>query len=530
MKQFLKAGLISFIVMTMGLTIFAQEDKPVTITCNGTGATLEEAKKVALRSAIEQAFGAFISSNTEILNDKVVSDQIISVTNGSIQNYETLSESQFPDGRWGTTIKANVSVGKLTSFVQSKGVNVEIKGGLFAINIKQQMLNEQGEEFAVLEMVKILHEQFQNSFDYTLETSTPIAEDGENKNWSIPLTVIANCNKNIEFCEDYFVKTMKALTLTPSDVKGYRELKKMVYPITLIKNNKKETFYLRNKNSVFLLYTLTEQWESYLRGYKVSSGDSIVNYAEKKFELSIEKIVDYRKDDFSFQFLNKGEKAGSISWSEERTLNQIENMTGFSVKPIGIRSHYRKEGLVIYENANGHGLLASWPDPKTVDLDYFSKTDMLQPYKFKVGDDQSGSEKWKLSSQLSNDALKKIDTLQSRGFNDWRVPTLNELKNIDEAITNYGLPFLTYYIIYGRQEIRNNNEQIKFEVGNIRLRSRLQVCSSGPFKILPERLENVKKDVYYTNRFSIGDFGDWSKWTIINGIEGGREVVPFREF
>ena len=530
MKQFLKAGLISFIVMTMGLVIFAQEDKAVTITCNGTGATLEEAKKVALRSAIEQAYGAFISSNTEILNDKVVSDQIISVTNGSIQSYESLSESQFPDGRWGTTIKANVSVGKLTSFVQSKGVNVEIKGGLFAINIKQQMLNEQGEEFAVLEMVKILHEQFQNSFDYTLETGTPKALDAENKNWSIAMKVIAKCNKNITFCEEYLVKTMKALSLKSNDIQSYKQLNKMTYPITVTRDNKKDTFYLRNKISVFLIYTLTEQWESYVRGYKVSTGDSIINYREKTFGGEIKPIVNIQKSEYNLFLLKNGEEAGYVIWNEEKTLNQIENMTGFSVKPIGIRSHYRKEGLVIYENANGHGLLASWPDPKTVDLDYFSKTDMLQPYKFKVGDDQSGSEKWKLSSQLSNDALKKIDTLQSRGFNDWRVPTLNELKNIDEAITNYGLPFLTYYIIYGRQEIRNNNEQIKFEVGNIRLRSRLQVCSSGPFKILPERLENVKKDVYYTNRFSIGDFGDWSKWTIINGIEGGREVVPFREF
>ncbi len=50
---------------------FAQEpSKDVTITASGSGKTMEEAKQAALRSATEQAFGAFISSKTEILTTK----------------------------------------------------------------------------------------------------------------------------------------------------------------------------------------------------------------------------------------------------------------------------------------------------------------------------------------------------------------------------------------------------------------------------------------------------------------------------
>jgi hypothetical protein len=436
-------------ILIFSLSIFAQEDKAVAITCNGTGTTLEEARKVALRSAIEQAFGAFISSNTEILNDKVVSDQIISVTNGTIQSYESLSESQFPDGRWGTTIKANVSVGKLTSFVQSKGVNVEIKGGLFAINIKQQMLNEQGEEFAVLEMVKILHEQFQNSFDYTLETGTPKAIDQENKNWTIPMKVEAKCNKNMEFCEDYFAKTIKALSLSPSDVNVYRDLKKIIYPIILKNNVKNDTFYLRNRNSIFLLYTLNEQWESFVRGYTVSSGDSIINYVGKKFTVDIKRMVDITNFVYIFDFLKTNSIAGTITWNEERTLSQIESMTGFSVKPLGIRSHYRKEGIVIYEDVTGHGILASWPVPSFVDYFLFSK-DPSRPYGAISEETRTGgSYGWTSRSNyfdtgdyMEEEMINKIDTLNIRGYDDWRIPTLNELKIIYDAAMNYGLPYL----------------------------------------------------------------------------------------
>ena len=68
-----------------------------------------------------------------------------SVSSGNIKSYEVLNGSQLPDGSWGVTLKALVSVDKLSSFVAAKGIAIEIKGGMFALNIKQQLLNEQGE-------------------------------------------------------------------------------------------------------------------------------------------------------------------------------------------------------------------------------------------------------------------------------------------------------------------------------------------------------------------------------------------------
>ena len=59
---------------------FAQDaDKTVSITVSGSGKTQEQAKQVALRSAIEQAFGTYISSKTEILNYIIISFQLLSL-------------------------------------------------------------------------------------------------------------------------------------------------------------------------------------------------------------------------------------------------------------------------------------------------------------------------------------------------------------------------------------------------------------------------------------------------------------------
>lgn len=131
------------LIMSLALSInaYAQDDKTVTLVVSGQGKTQDEAKQNALRSAIEQAFGTFISSKTEILNDNLVKDEIVSVANGNIQKFEIISEVQIPSGGYATSLKATVSVTKLTSFVESKGVVVEFKGSILAANVKQQMLN-----------------------------------------------------------------------------------------------------------------------------------------------------------------------------------------------------------------------------------------------------------------------------------------------------------------------------------------------------------------------------------------------------
>lgn len=56
----------AFIVLSL-CVLFVNAQNVVLIT-SGSGKNKEEATNTALRSAIEQTFGTFVSSNTEILN------------------------------------------------------------------------------------------------------------------------------------------------------------------------------------------------------------------------------------------------------------------------------------------------------------------------------------------------------------------------------------------------------------------------------------------------------------------------------
>jgi hypothetical protein len=351
----LKTILSIFFILLATTNAFSQTDsKDVSITSSASGKTLEDAKQAALRSSTEQAFGAFISSKTEMFNDQVVADQMASVSSGNIKSYEVLNESQLPDGNWGVTLKTIVSVDKLTSFVEAKGIAIEIKGGMFALNIKQQLLNEQGEIKAVSEMVGLLHEPMQISFDYVIKSSDPKSLDAESKNWEIPLVVTATTNKNIDFCANYCVKTLAALSLSSEEVTSYKSLNKAVFPVVINYNGVVNTFYLRKQRSINALNTLTSTWEFYTRLFTVQSGmdESNGNGEGRIHDFSSRR--NYNSDGKTINFLTTGQQAATFSWQDKRTLSQIEQMTGYKVKPRGVVSQFKHGGFVVYEASGAY--------------------------------------------------------------------------------------------------------------------------------------------------------------------------------
>ena len=222
-----------FISISNHLT--AQEDKTVEITTTGPGKTKEIALHNALRSAIEQAFGVFISSKTEVLNDQLLTDQIISVSNGNIQHYDLISEMPIDDNTsFAVTVKSKVSISKLTSFIESKGIEVEFKGAVFAMNIKQQKLNEESELKAIKEMAAILKNIADRSFDFEVAADgEPTASNNNADDWNIPLTVRVKLNNNFENYKSYFQKTLGAITMTEVEANNYINLKKPIYSVML---------------------------------------------------------------------------------------------------------------------------------------------------------------------------------------------------------------------------------------------------------------------------------------------------------
>ena len=139
---------------------------------SGEASTQDEAVKMALRSTVEQTFGTFVSSNTQILNDELIKDEIVTVSSGTIKKYEVLSEVVL-DKKCCVMVKTTVSVNGLVTYAKSKGAKAELDGSTFAMNIKLNELYKKSELKAFNNLMEQVQELAPSMFDYKITTNSP---------------------------------------------------------------------------------------------------------------------------------------------------------------------------------------------------------------------------------------------------------------------------------------------------------------------------------------------------------------------
>lgn len=136
----------------------------VELVVTGDGPTKEKATLSALRSALEQVYGTMVSSNTKILNDELVKDEIVSISTGIVKKYTYLSEKEV-GGRFYVVVKALVTPQKLITYAKQKGASTELAGATFAANVRIQKLNEENERIAIRNITEMQLKLLANSFD-----------------------------------------------------------------------------------------------------------------------------------------------------------------------------------------------------------------------------------------------------------------------------------------------------------------------------------------------------------------------------
>lgn len=171
----MKKGFIASLFLFFGLILMAQP-KEVTLVVTGEGTTKEEATNNALRIAIEQAFGVFVSSNTEILNDELVRDEIATLSSGNIKNYKEISYTDLSNWRKIITLETTVSVGKLIDYSRSHGSKAEFSGAVFGANHRLREQRKNNESLVVGNQIQQLNALRQNLFNTSIKVETPRVE------------------------------------------------------------------------------------------------------------------------------------------------------------------------------------------------------------------------------------------------------------------------------------------------------------------------------------------------------------------
>lgn len=228
-----------------------KEKDDVTLVVSGAGKDKTEATKVALRSAIEQAYGVFVSANTDILNDELVKDEVATIASGNIKSYKELSSTNLPDGTVSVSLSAIVSTGKLVSYVQAHGGSAEFAGQTFMMEMNMEKLNQENERAAIRNLCDIFSKVCESFFDYSIEVmdaqAAQICNDDSMKKvvaegYAIPVNVTVALNENFSTWKDFFLSTLDEIALNESQVQIQKSRNLKFYGYTIFNGE----YYFRN--------------------------------------------------------------------------------------------------------------------------------------------------------------------------------------------------------------------------------------------------------------------------------------------
>lgn len=250
MKLFKTILIVCIALLASRTMVNAQNNPDVTLTVLGTGVNKEEAVTNALRSAIEQAYGVFVSSDLTILNDKVVRNEIATISKGNIKSYKELSVSLLPNNNYSVTLSAVVSTDKLINYAKANNFRIEFAGGVFGQKLKLLELNKKNEKIAIDNMVHQLNLIIPHMFYFKVD-SLELPRVDRHSNYYIParLRIYAN-DYNVEFNNVLF-GTLKSLSLTENERHEYEQMNREYYEYDFGSDNEYrgeiQKIYLRNE-------------------------------------------------------------------------------------------------------------------------------------------------------------------------------------------------------------------------------------------------------------------------------------------
>ncbi len=286
--------LVLLAICFCGTIAFAQKaPQEVTLVVSADGATKTQAIDNALRSAIEQTFGTFVSANTEILNDELVMDEIATVSSGNIQKYKEIASVTLPNGKTSVTLNVIVSLKKLVKYAQSKGSECEFAGATFGANARMYEFNKKNEEIAIQNLIRQL-DALRPVYDYEIEVSEPkmdkvkeaprrAREKTVEKAATIEIQVVVKSNDKTKVFNELIQNTIMSLAMTEKQIKPMIEAGFEYQPYALCLDGKIDkiphkngSIYPRSKQ-IFFFYTKAIElldWELNCAMYDFSIKDN----------------------------------------------------------------------------------------------------------------------------------------------------------------------------------------------------------------------------------------------------------------
>jgi len=216
----LRIALFLLVLLVFVSTIgYAEEaEKIEKVVTTGIGVDIDRAKQNAIRNAVEQVIGSYVSSDTIVKNSQLLKDEILSYSGGYLKEMKIISQGQNDDGLFAVQIEAVVVSTKLKRKIESLNIATKKVEGKSLFGEAASKINEQKDASGLLK--NILSKYPQAAYDIKVgKPEIKSTDPGKNKaKINIPLIIKWDSNFIAEL-EDVLSKISKE-NLKMEDLSG----------------------------------------------------------------------------------------------------------------------------------------------------------------------------------------------------------------------------------------------------------------------------------------------------------------------
>ena len=249
----------------------AQTNQIETVIAFGTGVNQVDALYNAKINAMDQIFGTFISTKTVITNDSVAMNNVISITNGKITNYEIIKTDKTEFG-YIITIKVSANLQNLVAFCKTIGIESYIQGSMYSDNLASKLKNKENE----IKLLNNFSETFKNEiptiFDYMISTNDPIKASNSEK-----FLIKINCefvlNKNYNSILNVLIDLINEIGIKESELPDFKKSNLDYLPIFIQSSERTCYKFLRSKESQKIILNFVKLIEEYVQSHAIVRND-----------------------------------------------------------------------------------------------------------------------------------------------------------------------------------------------------------------------------------------------------------------
>lgn len=197
MRRYLSCIFLLGVLVIGGIA--AAGENEVTVVASGVGATENEANRQAYRNAVEQVIGALIMSQTHVDNYQLISDKIVSFSDGYVKSVKALKPTQpIGNGFVEVALAVTVAKGKLRDKLKEEKISITAVDGesMFAEVVTQKERSQNRATAAA----KILDELPASVLRVTADMPSV---SSKNNAVVVPVTVEVDLDAYAKYCRSF---------------------------------------------------------------------------------------------------------------------------------------------------------------------------------------------------------------------------------------------------------------------------------------------------------------------------------------